>query len=746
MRVCSRFVVVCSASILLTNNWALSQISLPGFGQKSASSNDQKANKLLHEKLPLVLDANTAYPTVLNEDLLGGRFNGRVLPLTVDTLTKPLAPGDYVIPMTFFCSEYSVHRGGNGIAYELGPAQGTAARAISTLLWRGMLTGHKPQELQSVSWAIQGSVAYDKMPPKYRALVDQLIPDMKNEVNGQAFADIEDGFQGKVNRTTKKLSDAIGRGTGGFVHADIKVDVELNESFQRLGQIGHSALDGEKLNTLFTTAFASDADREQALYAGQGQQSRALPAANGPWSVKVPGVAYMRFIVHGGNLQSDNVMQIRILPPRTSQAQADGGPHLVLSSFQKTSQSTSTNPSVLSLFNGSLNEAALSQCRATPVNQQMCMAQAITVNGNTAYCIGAGAQAPIMAPSSPIPTAPPGSTPNAGQIKIIFNGTDTTSSLQTVVVGQPIDLVASPGSGPISGSVHWTVAGNKVGKYVHSAQGAETTPPDLTTASLHFYWTTYSEDKPLAVTATIDGQTASAEFTVTGPQVSVSRSTNDVTIQKQVGKPDKSDGWWAEPGVVGSNWSPGFELAPTQLLGGPSGDISWYQFIVSDSDTGKTCVPDGALPYGKLLLPDNKATSRLSAHIYNPDALRDSPGQLLGPLALKKSDILDSRGKTSDRTLRLESILMWTSRIPNSIPVSLGYVDWQYEASAVNMGKDNGRDGWVLTRASISYSDWTPDLNLPQWKVTQTRSERDKDGRIHDNVPFLGVCPKQLGY
>ncbi len=63
-----------------------------------------------------------------------------------------------------------------------------------------MLTGHSPQELQSVSWAIQGSVPYDKMPPKYKALVDQLMPEMKNQVNGQAFADIEDGFQGKVNR------------------------------------------------------------------------------------------------------------------------------------------------------------------------------------------------------------------------------------------------------------------------------------------------------------------------------------------------------------------------------------------------------------------------------------------------------------------------------------------------------------------------------------------------------------------
>jgi hypothetical protein len=381
-----------------------------GFGSNSAGSkqqsNDQKAGKLLHEKLPFVLDANTAYPTVPDQDMLGGPFHPRTLPITLGTLTKPLPPGDYVLPMTFFCSEYSVHRGGNGIAYQLGPAQGTAAKAISTLLWRGMLTGHKPQELQSVSWAIQGSVAYDKMPPKYKALVDQLIPDMRNQVNGQAFADIEDGFQGKVNRFTKKVSDSISKGTGGFVHADIKVDVELNQSFERLGQIGRSATDGEKINTIFSAVFPNDQAREQALYAGQGQQSPALPAANGPWSVKVPGVAYMRFVVHGGNLQGDNVMQIRILPPRTSQAQLDEGPHLILAGYEQNQQSTPASPSVISLFNGSVNEAALSQCQAIPVDQQMCMAQAITVSGDTGYSIGAGAQAPIMAPSSPLPVSP----------------------------------------------------------------------------------------------------------------------------------------------------------------------------------------------------------------------------------------------------------------------------------------------------------------------------------------------------
>lgn len=132
--------------------------------------------------------------------------------------------------------------------------------------------------------------------------------------------------------------------------------------------MGRSALDGEKLNAIFTAAFPSDEARDQALYAGHGQQTAALPAANGPWSIKMPGVAYMRFMVHGGNLQGDNVLQIRILAPRTSQARVDERPHLVLAGYEQNQQSTQSSPSVISLFNGSVNEAALSQCQAIPVN------------------------------------------------------------------------------------------------------------------------------------------------------------------------------------------------------------------------------------------------------------------------------------------------------------------------------------------------------------------------------------------
>lgn len=392
---------------------AQSQINFPGLGSKSAGSkqqaNDEKTSKLLHEKLPLVLDANTVFPTVPEEDMIGGPFHGQTLPLTLDSLTRTLPPGDYILPMTFFCSEYSIHRPGAGTAYELAPAQGTAAKAISTLLWRGMLSGHSPQELQAVSWAIQGSVSYDKMPAKYKVLIDQLIPDMKNQVNGKAFADIKDGYQGKINEVTEKVSSAIENAFGNHVKVAINVDVELNDSFKRLGRLGQMALDGESVASIVTDPSLSDEARERTLYAGAGTQAPRLPAANGPWSVMIPGAAYMRFVVHGGNLHSDNEMQIRVLPQQPSAAfLPTQEPHLMLTGFQPAAavQPTRMSPiTVLRLFGGTIGVAedfAACSAGSLGVGDALGACQVLAVGGLIAVAVAAGTQIPVIAPAPPM--------------------------------------------------------------------------------------------------------------------------------------------------------------------------------------------------------------------------------------------------------------------------------------------------------------------------------------------------------
>ena len=511
MRVRLKALFLLSAGVLLISigSSAPGQISLPGFGQKNAGSNDQKANALLHQHLPLDLDANTAYPTVPNEDLLGGPFRGRVLPITVDTLTKPLPPGDYVLPMTFFCSEYSIHRPGAGTAYVLAPAKGTAAKAISTLLWRGMLTGHKPQDLQSVSWAIQGSVPYDKMPANYKRLVDELIPEMKNQVNGQAFADIETGFQGKVNRATKKISDAIGRGTGGYVHADIKVDVELNQSFGRLGRLGQMALDGENINSIVTNTALTDDQRTHALYAGQGTQAPPLPAANGPWSVIVPGVAYMRFTVHGGNLQGDNVMQIRILKPRNTTAALTGRPHFVLAQYSPRSPTT---PSLPNLFGGVVNQTALAQCQAISTQQGQCAPGAMSFGGLMAFSVGTGDQAPIMTASQPLP---PISGITATPREVIARA-DISRNRTTIGVGEIVDLTDANGANET-----WSISPASAGCLTVTDTASQDSQCQSTVTSPNATFTAFDQAGTVEVTAAQGRSSGSLTLTIIQPQKAI---------------------------------------------------------------------------------------------------------------------------------------------------------------------------------------------------------------------------------
>jgi hypothetical protein len=90
---------------------------------------------LLNNQLPLTLNAKDVYPTVTT--LPGGPFSPQPLQLTADQLNQPLAPGDYTINTLDFCSEYSVHQPGAGVAYVLGPYEGKAAGAIGALIWRG---------------------------------------------------------------------------------------------------------------------------------------------------------------------------------------------------------------------------------------------------------------------------------------------------------------------------------------------------------------------------------------------------------------------------------------------------------------------------------------------------------------------------------------------------------------------------------------------------------------------------------
>jgi hypothetical protein len=248
---------------------------------------------LLNNDLPLKLDANSVYPTVAAPP--GGPFAPTPLVLSAADLDRPLPPGDYAVNMLAFCTEYSVHRPGAGVAYRLGPLQGKAAGAIRDLLWRGTLQKNlPPQQLQAVSWGIQSGLRYDQMPKTYQSVIDNVIPDHKNELNGDFFQAMEDSYNNLAKGT--KLPP-------------------LQQMLGGMGKSGQLALGADRQRQALLKQNTTDQIKDQTLFAGQDSGVYTpVRAEEGPWTERIPGVAYLRYQIVGGNLARNNIMQIRILP------------------------------------------------------------------------------------------------------------------------------------------------------------------------------------------------------------------------------------------------------------------------------------------------------------------------------------------------------------------------------------------------------------------------------------------------
>lgn len=268
---------------------------------------------LLNNQLPLILNAKDVYPTV--NQLPGGPFSPTPLQVTADQLNQPLAPGDYTINTLDFCSEYSVHEPGAGVAYVLGPYEGKAAGAIGALIWRGTVQYHiNPNTLQAVSWTIQSGLTYSQMPKSYQAVVDQVIPDFKSEIISDFFVDLETTYNNAAK--TAQLPP-------------------LDTMLAKIGPPGQLALDAERQRAILTRQNTSDQLREQTLF--QGEESgiyTPVKAETGPWTERVKDQVYMKLLIAGGNMNTNNVMQIRILPSPTANASnARGNARLVRTSY-----------------------------------------------------------------------------------------------------------------------------------------------------------------------------------------------------------------------------------------------------------------------------------------------------------------------------------------------------------------------------------------------------------------------------
>jgi len=330
---------------------------------QAAKAKQEAATKslgsVLNNQLPLSLDANSTYPTVAV--LPGGPFQPKPLKLTAADLDQPLPPGDYTLQIFAFCTEYSVHRPGYGTAYELAPIRGKASGAISQLLWRGNLRGKSPQQLQAVSWAIQSGLRYTQMPKTYQSVIDELIPDYKNQLDGDFMQSLQDTYQGVAKSAGLPPLDRVLAG---------------------MGKPGELALSAERQRAALLRANTTDQIREQVLF--QGQDSGVYTPAkaiDGPWTERIPGVAYLRYKIVGGNMAGNNIMEVRILPQTGAVAANAQPPRLVNARFVTSAprprpQAASPSPSGL-------------------------------IGASIGYPIGAGAQdlvpVPVLSAGSPAP-------------------------------------------------------------------------------------------------------------------------------------------------------------------------------------------------------------------------------------------------------------------------------------------------------------------------------------------------------
>jgi hypothetical protein len=352
-----------------------------------STAEERAIGSLLDNQLPLKLDAKTVFAKT--NKLPGAAFAPKPLEVDMETLVSPLPPGDYNIPVFAFCTEYSVHRPGAGVAYELAPVEGKAAEAIATLLWRGMLSGRPPAELQGVAWAIQSGLTYEQMPKSFEVTIDHVIPDYKKGLEGNFVQQVESSYRdfAKVNSKIPPLDALLGK----------------------LGKPGELMLSAERQQQILLQANRSDDLRTQTLFAGQ-ESGVFTPqkAEEGPWTVVNNGAAYMRFRVVGGNMNGNNILEVRVPARRASRTPGQPARARLVEVSQNPATAAEGGVSLLEMLGvrmtpqltATLAEAAeAAGDAALALNPEILLA--LIAAGVIGYAIGQGAQALILVMSRP---------------------------------------------------------------------------------------------------------------------------------------------------------------------------------------------------------------------------------------------------------------------------------------------------------------------------------------------------------
>ena len=281
-----------------------------GFPSAHAQSFMDKAKKALVETVttkvgeavgadaPLHLDHNSALRSV---EAPSG-FSPKLLqPNSNLSLDRPLAPGDYSLPVIGYCTALGVPSPGNGLGQKIAPLQGKNAKAVANLVNRGTVAGVPVHTLQTMVWRIEDGLPVDKWPTEDQQIVDRLIPEHKNQLNG----DYVENIQKNYSKSAKFL------GLPSF-------DTLLSN----MGEPGKAMLRLREARQTLANKAISNERQPQLLFEQAGRP--VLPSSpsesSSEWSEIHPGVI-ARFITVGG-ADNENRLEFRVLPSAVKSAES----------------------------------------------------------------------------------------------------------------------------------------------------------------------------------------------------------------------------------------------------------------------------------------------------------------------------------------------------------------------------------------------------------------------------------------
>jgi hypothetical protein len=249
--------------------------------------------KAVGAQLPIVLSPSDALATA---NLPGPPFAPGTTPNITRSLrastdgTVALQPGDYEFTVDVFCMKATAHSPA-AHRYLVAPLRGAAADIFSALNSRAPSYHPNHIALQVLSWDIQGGLPYGEMQAPQRALVDQIIPDYRQRLEGDVLSRIQAKYQEIVGRVPGMPS--------------------FDGALSRIGQVGQDVIAMRQLRQQLAQPPPTVAELVRELVPFAPLE----PGGSGPtpWS-RYSDQVYVRFTT-SGNFATPGTYQVRVLAP-----------------------------------------------------------------------------------------------------------------------------------------------------------------------------------------------------------------------------------------------------------------------------------------------------------------------------------------------------------------------------------------------------------------------------------------------